>query len=133
MRPITSIVVHCSATEVGTVESIREYHIKHNGWKDIGYHYVIYKDGSTHMGRAIDRVGAHCPEVNRDSIGICLIGLNDFKDIQFTALQNLIDALRIKYPDIKKLYEHREFPSAKAQGKNCPNTDVKGRIKWKQS
>ncbi len=60
-RIITEIIVHCSATPEGedyTVEQIREWH-KGNGWSDIGYHYVIYRDGSIHVGRPESVSGAH--------------------------------------------------------------------------
>ena len=43
-RNINEIIVHCSATPEGrhtTVEEINSWH-KQNGWKSIGYHYVIY-------------------------------------------------------------------------------------------
>lgn len=63
MRTITEIIIHCTATRPDancTVESIRRYH-KSLGWHDIGYHYVIYPDGSVHSGRPVEEVGAHCP------------------------------------------------------------------------
>ena len=47
------IVVHCTGTEEGkdvSVQAIRNYHVNHNGWRDIGYHYVIYRDGTVHDG-----------------------------------------------------------------------------------
>ena len=52
-RVITEIIIHCSATPEGkdfTVDDIRRWH-KEQGWSDIGYHYVIYRDGSI-----IDRI-----------------------------------------------------------------------------
>lgn len=57
MRTITEIIIHCTATRPDancTVESIRRYH-KSLGWHDIGYHYVIYPDGSVRSGRPIRR------------------------------------------------------------------------------
>ena len=52
-RKITYIVVHSTATPEGkdyTVADIRKMH-KARGWSDIGYHYVIYRDGTLHEGR----------------------------------------------------------------------------------
>ena len=63
MRKITEIIIHCTATRPDaecTVESIRRYH-RSLGWHDIGYHYVIYPDGSVHSGRPVEQAGAHCP------------------------------------------------------------------------
>lgn len=76
MRPIDSVFVHCSATPDGrdvTVEQIRKMHLK-NGWNDIGYHFVIYRDGSILPGRPISQIGAHAKGHNTGSIGICYIG-----------------------------------------------------------
>lgn len=75
-RTIREIIIHCSATPEGrnyTVEDIRRWH-KQQGWSDIGYHYVIYRDGTIHEGRNVDIAGAHCVNHNAHSIGICYIG-----------------------------------------------------------
>ena len=75
-RKINEIIVHCSDTPEGrhhTVEDIREWH-KAKGWSDVGYHYLVYLDGSIHNGRDVDVVGAHCSGYNSHSIGVCYIG-----------------------------------------------------------
>ena len=77
MRKIDEIIIHCTATEEGkdfTVEDVRRWHVQGNGWKDIGYHYLIYRDGSIHPGRPIDQVGAHTSGHNATSIGVCYVG-----------------------------------------------------------
>lgn len=61
MRTINEIIIHCSATKEGhpyTVDDIRRWH-KAQGYADIGYHYVIYLDGSVHVGRPLELAGAH--------------------------------------------------------------------------
>lgn len=76
MRKITEIIVHCSATPEGkdyTVSDITRWH-KARGFKTIGYHYIVYRDGSVHEGRKESGVGAHCYGHNRNSIGVCYIG-----------------------------------------------------------
>ena len=76
MRPIDSIIIHCSATPEGkhfTAADIRRWH-KAQGWSDIGYHYVILLDGTVQEGRPISQPGAHCKGMNARSIGICYIG-----------------------------------------------------------
>jgi len=124
MRPIHTIIVHCSATESGTVESIRRYHKRVNGWSDIGYHYVIYPNGVVITGRPIEQVGAHCVGANAGSIGICLIGNRAFSDAQFKSLRKLVCQLKKTYK-ITRVAGHRDFPSAKKQKKTCPNFEVK--------
>ena len=62
MRKIKEIIIHCSATKEGrnfTVADIDRWH-RERGMRCIGYHFVIYRDGSIHVGRAIEEVGAHC-------------------------------------------------------------------------
>lgn len=76
MRKINEIIIHCSATPEGkefTVKDIDNWH-RQRGFTCIGYHYVIYLDGSVHEGREIEKVGAHCLNHNSHSIGICYIG-----------------------------------------------------------
>lgn len=61
-RDIREIIVHCTATPAGrdyTVDDIRKWHLQ-RGFSDIGYHYVIYRDGSVHEGRPVTMAGAHC-------------------------------------------------------------------------
>ena len=133
MRQITEIIIHCSATLIGknyTVEDIDKWH-KAKGWKGIGYHYVIYLDGSVHKGRPEEEIGAHCKGHNSNSIGICYIGgLDEFgepedtrTDKQKEALIVLLKALKAKYPDAT-IHGHREF-AAKA----CPCFDAKEEYK----
>lgn len=130
MRKINSIIIHCSATAEGkdyTVADIDRWH-KSRGWKCIGYHYVIYRDGSVHTGRPVEQIGAHCAGHNANSIGICYIGglSSDNKTpkdtrtpAQIKALRDLVGELKKKYPGAN-VHGHNEF-AAKA----CPCFDVK--------
>ena len=72
MRNINLIIVHCSATPEGrdvSVADIDRWH-RERGFDGIGYHYVVYIDGSVHEGRPLNKVGAHCKGHNAHSIGI---------------------------------------------------------------
>lgn len=76
MRKISKIIIHCSATKEGrdyTVADIDRYH-RARGFRKIGYHFVIYRDGSIHVGRTKNEIGTHCTGQNAISIGICYIG-----------------------------------------------------------
>lgn len=129
-RTIREIIIHCSATPEGrnyTVEDIRRWH-RQQGWSDIGYHYVIYRDGTIHEGRHVDIAGAHCLNHNAHSIGICYIGgvASDGKTpkdtrtlTQRAALLSLLNELRQLYPNAK-IYGHRNFEPRKA----CPSFDA---------
>lgn len=132
-RNIKEIIVHCTATPEGreeTVESIRKMH-KAQGWADIGYHYLIYLDGSVHTGRDINIIGAHCEGHNANSIGVCYVGGVDKKmkakdtrtDEQKASLLKLLKELRKLYPKAK-IVGHREYSR-----KECPSFDCKTEYK----
>ena len=80
-RKINLIVVHCSATRVNQdfpVEALEACH-KARGFKSIGYHYYITKDGMVYPCRPETEVGAHARHYNAHSIGICYEGGLDEK------------------------------------------------------
>lgn len=77
MRTITLIIIHCSATPEGkslSAEACRLDHIRHRGFRDIGYHFYITRDGEIHRGRSLEEAGAHCRNHNAHSIGVCYEG-----------------------------------------------------------
>ena len=125
-RKITEIIVHCSATREGvnqTVAQIRKYHVEQRGWSDVGYHYVVYLDGSVHEGRPLGKAGAHCTGHNQNSIGVCYVGgcASDGKtpkdtrtDAQKAGLLKLIKRLKAEYPQAT-VHGHYEFAR-----KACP-------------
>lgn len=142
MRKITDIVLHCSATKEGqrvTVADIDRWH-RERGFKKIGYHYVIYADGSIHAGRDIEEVGAHVSGHNATTIGICYVGGLDAvgkpKDTrtpeQKAAIFYLLQQLKEKYPTAR-ICGHRDFsPDRNGNGtiepaefiKTCPCFDA---------
>lgn len=129
MRNISRIIIHCTATPEGretTVNEIDRWH-RQRGFASIGYHYVIYLDGSIHKGRSIEQIGAHCRGYNAASIGIAYVGGLDSdcrtpKDTrtkaQKASLLYLVKRLLKQFPDAT-VHGHNEF-AAKA----CPCFDV---------
>jgi len=76
MRTINCIVVHCSATRedrVLTPEDMEAIH-RRRGFRGIGYHYYIRKDGTVVSTRPIEVIGAHAKGHNAHSIGVCYEG-----------------------------------------------------------
>ena len=137
MRKITTIFVHCAATQPHWMEGktaqekvaeIDRWH-RDRGFKKFGYHYFVDRDGTVVAGRPLDEVGAHVQGHNQDSVGICLAGghgssendafLDNFTFAQEQALRVLISELKIRVPSITKVRGHNEV-AAKA----CPGFRV---------
>lgn len=128
-RRITEIIVHCTATPEGkdyTIKDITSWH-KQRGFTTIGYHYVVYRDGSVHTGRDVNVAGAHCTGHNAHSIGVCYVGglAKDGKtpkdtrtNVQKASLEILLRKLRTLYPTAK-IYGHNTFSA-----KSCPCFDA---------
>ncbi len=137
MRDIKGIIIHCSATkpnmDIG-VDEIRDWHVKGNGWSDIGYHYVIKRDGSLEGGRNIKKNGAHTKGHNAGTIGICVVGgvddkgepKNNYTPNQWESLKTLIEVLCFNDYMQSGFYikGHNEFSS-----KACPSFDVQDWLK----
>ena len=129
MRTINEIIVHCTATPEGkdyTVDDITRWH-KERGFKSIGYHYVVYRDGSVHEGRPLAEVGAHCKGHNAHSIGVCYVGgltadgrkAKDTRTLeQKEALVLLLVRLKTQFP-MAMIHGHRDFAA-----KECPSFDA---------
>lgn len=126
MRKISKIIIHCTATPEDrhtTVEDVRRWHLD-RGWSDIGYHFLIYLDGSLHKGRPVEIAGAHCKGHNKESIGIAYVGGIDKvnfkpKDTrtkeQKEALVYILEYLKIQHPKAT-IHGHNDFAS-----KACPS------------
>ena len=147
MRKINKVIIHCSATPEGrdyTVADIDRWH-RERGFDGIGYHYVVYRDGSIHEGRDVAKMGAHCKGQNANSIGICYIGGLDAggkakdtrTEAQKRALRVLVAKLVKEYP-IKEILGHRDTsPDTDGDGivephewtKMCPCFDAKEEYK----
>ena len=129
MRKIDKIIVHCTATSAGrevTVADVKAWH-KARGFRTIGYHYLVYLDGTVHAGRRESEVGAHCLGQNARSIGVCYVGGLDAATgeprdtrtpAQRRALRELVETLCRRYPNAT-VHGHWEF-AAKA----CPCFDI---------
>lgn len=124
MRQIDLIVVHCTASpdylDIGA-KQIKDWH-KNQGWSDIGYHYVIRRNGEIEKGRPDEVAGAHAKGVNANSIGIVWVGTNSPSPEQEKSMVGLINWLRGKYNvKLENVLGHRE---AVKTSKTCPNINM---------
>jgi hypothetical protein len=137
MRNITGIIVHCTATRpewwakrslAQKIAEVRLWHTRDRGWRDIGYHYLIDRDGKVGPGRPVERTGAHVAGHNTGTIGIALFGghgsaVTDLFEANFTPEQDA--ALRDLIADL-----HKRFGPVPVTGHNqyaakaCPGFDA---------
>ena len=118
MRTINLIVVHCSATQGNRMLSPEALDLMHRrrGFNGTGYHYYIRKDGTVHLTRPVERIGAHVKGFNANSIGICYEGGLDCRGRpadtrtpeQRAALRLLVHQLLEKFPDCR-VCGHRDL------------------------
>lgn len=143
MRKINYIVVHCSATRENRpygVETLRKDHLG-RGFRGIGYHYYIRRDGTVTCTRPLALAGAHVKGYNAHSIGICYEGGLDAqgnpKDTrtpeQRAALRLLVAQLLRRFHGDVRVCGHRDLsPDLNGDGvvepaewvKQCPCFEV---------
>jgi N-acetyl-anhydromuramyl-L-alanine amidase AmpD len=138
MRNIDTIIIHCTATRPNFLQGksakqktaeVRRWHVSDRGWSDIGYHYLIDRDGTVTEGRPLDRTGAHAKGHNTGSVGISLFGgrggnvsdqfEDNFTEDQNRALRELIAKLKAEHPIVKTI-GHNEVAN-----KACPTFVVR--------
>ena len=127
------IVIHCSATRSTrdyTAEQLLRDH-KTRGFRTVGYHFYIRRNGDIKSTRPIGRIGAHARGFNKESIGICYEGGLDAdgrpadtrtpeQTEQFILL--LMRMVRI-FPGVR-IRGHRDMPGSIP--KACPCFDAEG-------
>jgi N-acetyl-anhydromuramyl-L-alanine amidase AmpD len=91
------------------------------GWSDIGYHYLVQRDGVIRLGRPEWRIGAHVRGHNKESIGIAVIGNFEETAIgmeveqQIHALRQLLLDLLLRYPP-SVVKGHRQYAATLCPG-----------------
>lgn len=141
MREIKYIVVHCSGgTQDATVEAIKNYW-KKIGWKSVGYHFIIDKNGLETQLQSIIYPTNGVKGYNENSIHVCYIGgvdkfgkpVDNRTDAQKQKLRLRVNALKAQFPNAKVLGHRDLSPDKDKDGvvekhewvKSCPCFDVK--------
>ena len=129
-----TIVLHATAgsTLAGALSTLHK--------KGFGYHYIIDKDGKVYKGAPTTSVVAHAgvstgprgPGVNRHSIGICFVNLNDGEDDitqeQEMSCERLVGALVAAIPTLKWITTHYAI-TVKRDG-SYRKSDPRGIGRW---
>ncbi|MFE6866439.1 peptidoglycan recognition protein [Kitasatospora sp. NPDC057692] len=83
---VRAVFVHHTATATAyecadaprVIRAIYQYHVQSNGWRDIGYNFLVDRCGTVYEGRAggtdLPVQGAHTLGFNADSAGVAAIG-----------------------------------------------------------
>ncbi len=149
MREIKEIILHCTATPADrklTVQEVRNWHVKGNGWDDIGYHFLVHQDGTVERGRHIDKVGAHTWGNNYGSIGVAycggvvkktkksldkekpkskttLVSKDTMTKEQEVAFRDLVKFLEVCFGELK-VRGHNDYN----EGKDCPGFNMRDKF-----
>ncbi|WP_343698871.1 N-acetylmuramoyl-L-alanine amidase [Caulobacter sp.] len=136
IKQVDFLVVHCSATPASRDIGRAEIDVMHRqrGFRMIGYHYVIRRDGRVEKGRPETEPGAHVEGYNSRSLGICLVGgvktdgktpEDNFTPEQFAALRHMLANLKHAYPKAEILGHRDLSPDKNRDGKITPNEWLK--------
>ena len=129
------IVIHHSGTDRGSEAIFDRYHRMHNGWRGVGYDFVIGNGRGSADGlvevtfrweKQMDGAHAGTEEHNKYGIGICLVG--DFEKSHPTARQmeavvGLVNYLqeRCRIPTRNVLFHRHIRPGGtRCPGRNFP-------------
>jgi N-acetylmuramoyl-L-alanine amidase len=128
-RKITKISVHCSDSDYphhDNVETLTDWHVNGNGWKSVGYHFIITKQKPRcRAGRDLEITPAAVYGHNTGMIAICLTGKYKFSKSQFKRLRELIRHIESWYDYKLEIKEHRYWDN----GRSCPNFKLKDVLK----
>lgn len=115
--PWTHILIHHTGAEEAGAAQVRAYH-RSLGWRDVGYHYLIERDGRVVNGRPPTLRGAHCVAggMNRKALGVCMIGNMEHhppRPAQWEALVGLVRRLMAEHRvPLTNVLGHGEVPGA---------------------
>jgi N-acetylmuramoyl-L-alanine amidase len=153
MRKIKWIVIHCTAG-YGDVDSIKRYWKNVLGWKEVGYHFFIYRNGTVVQLADISKVTNGVKGFNSNSVhiayqgGVELNNVNKAKDTRTPEQkQAILQTIKTIYDQLKfnqdvsdiSIQGHRDFsPDKNGNGvvdpweriKECPSFDAIPEYAW---
>lgn len=125
------LILHCSATRCNMDYPPSQMLSDHKarGFRTVGYHFYVRKDGTYKQFRKVTEVGAHCRPYNRCSIGICYEGgLDEHGQPADTRTESQTETLTGLFENLLKLFPHaqivghRDLPGTTPKDCPCLNT-----------
>lgn len=140
MRAINKIVVHCSGgSQNASIDAIKAFW-KRQGWKRVGYHYIIEANGKITQLASIAEVTNGVRGHNQDSLHVCYIGgvdrfqkpIDNRTEAQKKALYSTLENLKKQFPKARILGHRDLSPDLNRNGviesrewvKSCPCFDA---------
>jgi len=138
MGTIKFVTVHHDATLIDTtderstasrIEGHRRFHVQERGWADIGYHFIVDRQGRVWEGRSLRLQGAHVENRNPGNVGVVLMGDFDRQQptsAQYDAMRRHVQALMARYKvSARNVLTHREWSGSSTA---CPGRNLQSRI-----
>lgn len=125
------LVVHYSAADAdeqalhrncaGRVRGIQNYHMDHNGWADIAYHWLVCKHGYVFRGRGWRTMGAATYGANSRTVAVCFLGddtagRDDVTAAGRDAIATLWEFVQRNAPNVQGVRGHRDFYNTACPG-----------------
>lgn len=130
------ITIHHTATPTSDslsvkarLRQIQAFHQDVNGWCDIGYQYLVSRDGRLWKGRGARQVGAHVTNNNTGNVGISVIGTytsTNPTEHQLNRIAALVRGLHNEFNipiNTARVKGHRDFG-----GTTCPGNRLYGKL-----
>ena len=118
-----------SMSPAARLRQIQSYHMDVKGWCDIGYHFLLSRDGRLWEGRRDTLLGAHAGGNNTGNLGISVMGSHDTTPLtepQLVAIAKLVRGLADQHGiaiNRTKIKGHREYNPT-----TCPGNAVMGQL-----
>jgi N-acetylmuramoyl-L-alanine amidase len=119
-----------SLTPQARLRQIQSYHMDVQGWCDIGYNYLVSRDGRMWRGRGVGVLGSHVGDNNSGNVGISFMGTHTSTTATATQLcsaAKLLAVLHDEHPALSlssaDIKGHRQYG-----GTECPGTALFNQI-----
>ena len=104
-----------------SVRAIQNYHMDSNGWPDIGYNWLVDRNGTIYEGRLYnyDAIGTHAANNNTRAVGCCFIGRDgDVTSAAKSAIRAVYDEACRRCVKSLQMLGHRDVNATSCPGDN---------------